>query len=57
VDAITKEGVVMTTIYLTSMVFITAMPHPEPKPTDFSFFEQWAEVEVEDINYYIVGPH
>jgi hypothetical protein len=33
------------------------MANPESRVVSYSFFEQWAEAEVEDINYFIVAPH
>jgi len=31
--------------------------YPAPYVVSFTFFEQWSEAEVEDINFFIVGPH
>ena len=31
--------------------------HPDARVVNYSFFEQWGEAEVEDINFFIVAPH
>jgi len=56
-DALTREGQFMLTAYIGLMTTVTRTGHPNPRPVDFTFFEQWSEVEVEDINFFIVGPH
>jgi len=47
----------MACLYATLMSVFTFQGHPDPRPVNFNFFEQWAETEVEDINFFIVGPH
>lgn len=36
--------------------FVTAV-HPDSRVLSFSFFEQWNETEIEEVNFYIVAPH
>lgn len=31
--------------------------HPAVKPVDYSYFEQWGEAEMEEVNFFIVAPH
>lgn len=57
VDAFQKEASMMIALYLGLMSWCAYASHPDLKPVNFNFFEQWAEVEVEDINFFIVGPH
>jgi len=56
-DALQKESLLMATLYCWMMTWATKHGHPDVLPVNFTFFEQWAEVEMEDINFYIVGPH
>jgi len=56
-DALTREASLMVTLYTTLMLAVTRLGHPNYRPVDFSFFEQWSETEVEDVNFFIVGPH
>jgi len=39
------------------MSYFTYQGHPSARPVEFGFFEQWAEAEMEDLNFFIVGPH
>lgn len=57
IDALQKEATFMFILYLFLMSWCVYASHPDLKPVNFNFFEQWAEVEVEDINFFIVGPH
>lgn len=57
IDAFQKETMVMVVLYIICMSWSIAQNHPDVKPVNFSFFEQWAETEYEDINFFIVGPH
>jgi len=56
-DALQRESAMMLFLYIFFMSFFTYQSHPDLKPVNFNFFEQWAEVEMEDINFFIVGPH
>lgn len=56
-DALQKEAAMMLFLYILSMTIILRQTHPDLKVVNFNFFEQWSEVEVEDINFFIVGPH
>lgn len=56
-DALQKEATMMLILYIFLMTLILKETHPDLKPVNFNFFEQWSEVEVEDINFFIVGPH
>lgn len=47
----------MVGLYLGLMALFTRRHRVKPRTVDFTHFEQWAEVEVEDPNYFIVGPH
>lgn len=56
-DAIKRE--VLSTFALFTLLGLTSLllAHPDVRGVNYSFFEQWAEAEVEDINFYIVAPH
>lgn len=56
-DALQREALMMFFLYCNLMIIVTKRGHPNTLPVDFTFFEQWAEIEMEDINFYIVGPH
>jgi len=47
----------MVCLYIFIMSYFTYLSHMTTRPVDFNFFEQWSEVEMEDINFFIVGPH
>lgn len=57
IDALQREGSMMLICYTFWMVSIIRRSHPDLLPVNFTFFEQWAEVENEDVNFFIVGPH
>lgn len=56
-DALQKESIIMLFLYLFVYFYCIIVYHPDSKVVNFNFFEQWAEVEMEDINFFIVGPH
>jgi len=56
-DALQRESAMMLCIYLFLWSFYITLSHPDSKPVNFYFFEQWSQDEVEDINFFIVGPH
>lgn len=47
----------MVALYVSLMTYFVYLSHPDTRPVNFNFFEQWSEVEMEDINFFIVGPH
>lgn len=57
IDAMQREASVMVFLYIFIMTYFTYLSHMTTRPVDFNFFEQWSEVEMEDINFFIVGPH
>lgn len=57
IDSLPKEGLMMFGLYLSSMLYCLKSGHPDLKPINFNFFEQWSEAEMEDLNFFIVGPH
>lgn len=56
-DAAQRESLMMIGLYLGLMTFFCRRHREGARTIDFSHFEQWAEVEVEDPNFFIVGPH
>jgi len=56
-DSLQRESMMMVGLYIFFMTRFTMEQHPTPRPIEFYFFEQWSEFEVEDPNYFIVGPH
>lgn len=56
-DAVQREYAMMVSIYFFFMTYFTYKSHQTKKPVDYGFFEQWAEVENEDMNFFIVAPH
>lgn len=47
----------MMGLYLGCMLWSTLQNLQEPRAVAFAFFEQWSEAELEEINFFIVGPH
>lgn len=47
----------MVVLYGTLATTYLTMAHPDAHVVNITFFEQWSETEVEDINFFIVGPH
>jgi quinol-cytochrome oxidoreductase complex cytochrome b subunit len=56
-DAIKREVLVMLAAFLAFALSSALQAHPDNRVLNYSFFEQWSEAEVEDINFYIVAPH
>jgi quinol-cytochrome oxidoreductase complex cytochrome b subunit len=56
-DAMQKEALMMMGLYIVCMLANIYYHHPDIKPVNFTFFEQWSETEMEDMNFFIVGPH
>lgn len=56
-DALQREAAMSLVLYTVTITFFTSLSHPDSKPVNFYFFEQWSQDEVEDINFFIVGPH
>ena len=47
----------MVSLYVGAMTYFVYLRRAQKRTVDFGFFEQWAEVELEDMNFFIVGPH
>lgn len=47
----------MFLFYTIVMTWFISLAYPDSRVVNFSFFEQWSEAEVEDINFFIVAPH
>lgn len=56
-DALKKEVLTTFSIYLLMALVFAAWLHPDMYVINTTFFEQWTETEVEDINFFIVAPH
>jgi len=56
-DALQREASMMLIVYLSIFSFYIYLSHPDSRPVNFYFFEQWSQDEVEEINFFIVGPH
>lgn len=56
-DAVQRESAIMIIVYIVSMSLNIYMNHVAKRPVEFTYFEQWGEAEMEDMNFYIVGPH
>lgn len=56
-DAIKKEVLFMFSLYLGGMLGFFLLAHPDVHVVNYSFFEQWGEAEVEEVNFFIVAPH
>lgn len=56
-DALAKEAASMAQMYLALMAIFVFMACPGSRVADYTFFEQWSETEVEEINFFIVAPH
>jgi hypothetical protein len=39
------------------MTWFIALSYPDAHTVNYSFFEQWSETEVEEINFFLVAPH
>ena len=47
----------MFSLYLGGMLGFFLLAHPDVHVVNYSFFEQWGEAEVEEVNFFIVAPH
>jgi len=56
-DSLKKEVSTMWTLYVLIGTFFLWVAYPDEKVVNYSFFEQWSETEVEEINFFIVSPH
>jgi len=56
-DALKKENLAAFATYLSFLLQFLGDLFPVPYVVSIMFFEQWSEAEVEDINFFIVGPH
>ena len=56
-DAMAKELLMTFSIYLTLALVFFSWLHPDMYVLNTTFFEQWTETEMEDINFFIVAPH
>lgn len=56
-DALKKEGMVMAAACFMLLTGFLKMANPDKRVVNYSFFEQWSETEMEEINFFIVAPH
>jgi len=56
-DAIKKEIMTMFALYKGLAILFFFMLHPDVHVVNYSFFEQWSETEMEEVNFFIVAPH
>lgn len=56
-DAFKKEVMCMFSVYLGLALVFSTWLYPDFYVVNYSFFEQWTETEVEDINFFAVAPH
>lgn len=47
----------MFSLYMVLMTWFVALTYPDARSVNYSFFEQWSETEVEEINFFLVAPH
>ncbi len=47
----------MFTLYKATAVVFFLMAHPDARVVNYSYFEQWSESEMEEVNFFIVAPH
>ncbi len=47
----------MFTVYTGLGLLFLLLMHPDTRVVNFTFFEQWTETEMEEINFFIVAPH
>jgi hypothetical protein len=52
-----RENLFGLGFYLSTFLWFANDMFPGAYVVNFTFFEQWSEAEVEDINFFIVGPH
>ena len=56
-DALKKEVSTMFFFYTILMTWFIVLAYPDAYVVNYSFFEQWSEAEVEELNFFIVAPH
>jgi hypothetical protein len=56
-DALNKEMMLMVGLYLSLATWFFLWAHPDHRVVNYTFFEQWSESEVEELNFFIVAPH
>jgi hypothetical protein len=47
----------MFTAFLLLATVFLKMANPDFRVVNYTFFEQWSETEMEEINFFIVAPH
>jgi len=47
----------MFALYKFLGILFILLAHPDTRVVNYSFFEQWTETEMEEINFFIVAPH
>lgn len=47
----------MFSLYWMTALLFALWYHPDRYVVNYTFFEQWTETEMEDINFFIVAPH
>lgn len=56
-DGLKKEVLIMFTAYSVLMSWFITLAYPDGCVVNYTFFEQWSEAEVEELNFFIVAPH
>jgi len=56
-DGVKKEALTMVAAYTALMTWFIVLAYPDSYVVNYSFFEQWSEAEVEELNFFIVAPH
>lgn len=56
-DSLKKEVLSMFTLYVVLMTWFVGLSYPDAQTVNYTFFEQWSETEVEEINFFLVAPH
>jgi ubiquinol-cytochrome c reductase cytochrome b/c1 subunit len=56
-DSLPKEAATMFTAYTVLMTWFIYLAYPDLCTVNYTFFEQWSEAEVEELNFFIVAPH
>jgi hypothetical protein len=56
-DALQKEALGAFSLYAGVAVGFLLLAHPDTRVVNYTFFEQWSEAEMEEINFFIVAPH
>jgi hypothetical protein len=56
-DSLKKEVLSMFTLYTAMITYFFNAGWPDWHVLNYTFFEQWSETEMEEINFFIVAPH